>query len=156
MDCLLDHQKDVTDPCYDALKHELNSPSGAPAAVNTPAPQVSSAAHVHCPDCGRVVSVKRASNANAEVLGMLGGALAGGLLGHQIGHGSGNAVATVGGAAGGAYAGNKIAESQTRSWKVKVHFDDGTDHVFSFDSDPKFQQGDHVLKSGDSIVADPQ
>jgi outer membrane lipoprotein SlyB len=141
-ECLLDHQNDVTDACYDDLKRQMSE-------------QRSSRREPICPDCGKVVSVDvHEKKGEGGALGIVGGGIAGALLGHQVGGGRGQDLATIAGAAGGAYAGNKIEQKMTssKSWSVRVRMENGDERVFTFDKDPGFAAGDPVRLSGGSIV----
>ncbi len=108
-----------------------------------------------CADCGKVLSVKVGEKqGQGSALGMIGGGVVGALLGNQVGRGTGRDIATIAGAAGGAYAGNRIEQNMksAKYWAVTVRFDNGDTRTFDFDHDPGFFRGDHVRKSGNSII----
>lgn len=110
---------------------------------------------VMCADCARVLAVNvTEKEGEGSPVGMIAGGVAGAVLGHQIGSGTGKDLATIAGAAGGAYAGKKIEEKiKTRKiWNVSVQYDNGNKGHFEFAQDPGFKVGDHVRKSGNSIV----
>jgi outer membrane lipoprotein SlyB len=140
--------------CLRDAKDEYNKALGltegeakAAAAPDTAAPA--------CKDCGKVTAVKVVEKeGKGGALGMIAGGVVGGLLGNQVGAGRGKTVATVAGAAGGAYAGNKVEEKMTatKTWAVSVHFDNGDERVFNFESNPGYAVGDPVKASGSGIV----
>ncbi|MCX7143717.1 MAG: glycine zipper 2TM domain-containing protein [Proteobacteria bacterium] len=148
----------------DEYNRALNVAEGKPATEPRPAAEVQPATEVKastppppqvCNDCGRVTGVRVIEKeGEGSAAGMIGGAVVGGLLGHQIGRGRGRDVATVAGAAGGAYAGNKIEGKMktTKTWSVSVHFDNGSDRTYNFDTDPGLIAGDTVRASGSGIV----
>ena len=153
MQCLRDAKEDYT--------RALNAAEGKPATDLRPAAEIKAspppppASATVCNDCGRVTGVRVIEKeGETGAAGMIGGAVLGGLLGHQVGRGRGKDVATVAGAAGGAYAGNKIEGKMkaTKTWAVSVHFDNGGDRSFNFESDPGYVTGDPVRASGSSIV----
>lgn len=157
MQCL----RDAKDEYNRALNAAEAKPAPDKAAVGASAPAPASAAAPAsaqtsvCNDCGKVSAVKVIEKeGETGVGGMIAGGVIGGLLGHQIGGGRGRDVATVAGAAGGAYAGNKIEGKMkaTKTWVASVHFDNGSERSFSFDSDPGLMAGDTVKASGSSIV----
>ena len=128
-----------------------------PAAENRPAVDYRAAppAPPVCSDCGRVTAVRVIEHeGKGSVGGMIAGGVVGGLLGRQVGKGRGRDVATVAGAAGGAYAGNAIEGKMntTKTWAVSVHFDNGSDRTYNFETDPGLIAGDTVRASGSGIV----
>lgn len=65
--------------------------------------------------CRETTVVERdRSRRDNRVAGTVAGAVVGGVVGHQFGSGRGNDAATIGGAAAGAYAGNRIADNNSR------------------------------------------
>jgi len=147
LNCLLDHQNDVTDACYNELKQKMTAAPAPAAAVPT-----NSHANDICNDCGRVESVDTISDPTAQLLGAIGGGILGAFVGNHIGQGSGNVVATAAGGAGGALAGNQIAANMNKTWKVRVHFQNGEVHSFTFKEPPNLRAGDEVIRSGVGIV----
>lgn len=108
-----------------------------------------------CAECGRVTAVKVVEKeGESSPLGLIAGGVAGAVLGHQVGQGRGKDVATIAGAAGGAYAGHKIEQKvrSTNAWVVSVHFENGEDRNFNFESDPGYAAGDPVKLSGNSVI----
>jgi len=127
----------------------------AAAAAKLDAANKSAASAAACSDCGKVTAVSvTEKDGKGSAVGMIAGGVAGALLGHQVGKGTGRDVATIAGAAGGAYAGNKIEGkmNKVKTWAVTVHFDNGSQRVYSFDHDPGMAVGDPVKAAGDGIV----
>ena len=140
--------------CLRDAKSEYDKALAA-AKAEQPAAQPSKAAATQCQGCGKVVDVEVVEKkGEGSALGLIGGGVAGALLGNQIGAGRGKTLATIAGAAGGAYAGKKVEENVTSTnvWQVSVRFDDGEEATYAFDHDPKFAAGDHVKKSGNTVV----
>ena len=149
LQCLRDAKSEYTKALAKAKK--AGAVNGSSAAVSASTPK--SVAPV-CAECGKVTASKIVEKKGESTpLGMIAGGVAGAVLGHQVGGGRGKDIATIAGAAGGAYAGHKIEENvrSTKSWVVSVHFDNGTDQVFSFAVDPGYAAGDAVKLSGNSI-----
>lgn len=112
-------------------------------------------AQASCADCARVLSVNVSDKAGeGSALGVITGGVAGALLGNQVGGGHGKQLATLAGAAGGAYAGNKVEQNikSSKVWNVTVQYENGSKADFEFTQDPGLTTGDHVKKSGNSIV----
>lgn len=110
---------------------------------------------VMCADCARVLAVNvTEKEGEGGAAGMIAGGVAGAVLGHQVGSGTGKDLATIAGAAGGAYAGKKIeGKIKTQKiWNVSVQYENGNKGHFEFAQDPGLKVGDHVRKSGNSIV----
>jgi outer membrane lipoprotein SlyB len=140
--------------CLRDAKAEYNKALAAAKATKASSANSHQAAAV-CAECGRVVSVNVVEKkGKSSPLGMIAGGVAGAVLGHQVGQGTGKDLATVAGAAGGAYAGHKIEENvkATKSWVVKVRFDNGEERNFNFASDPGYASGDLVKSSGSGLV----
>ncbi len=149
--------------CLRDAKDEYNRASGTvdtrPAADIKPVtPEVKASVPPPppaCTDCGRVTGVRIIEQeGKTGVGGMIAGGVVGGLLGRQVGKGKGRDVATIAGAAGGAYAGNKVEGkmNSTKTWAVSVHFDNGVDDTYNFESDPGLMAGAPVRSSGGGIV----
>lgn len=100
-----------------------------------------------CRDCATIESVREVKQeGQGSGLGAIGGAVAGGLLGNQIGAGRGKTVGAVVGAVGGAYAGNEVEKSarSSRTYEIRLRFDDGNTQVINDTQPPPFQRGDRV------------
>ena len=109
----------------------------------------------NCADCGRVTAVQVVDrDGDSNAVGLIAGGVAGAVLGRQVGGGFGKDLATIAGAAGGAYAGKKIQENMNASkvWQVSVSYTHGGSATFDFAQDPGLKVGDHVKKSGQSVV----
>ena len=114
-----------------------------------------SSASAPCYNCGVVHSVNLIEKAGEGTgLGAVAGGVAGGLLGNQIGKGKGNTVATVAGVAGGAYAGHEVEKSmkKTKSYKITVRMNDGTNKAFYQNTDPGLAIGEKVMIENGGIV----
>lgn len=133
---------------------ESNNKAAAASAVKESAAPTAKKSAV-CAECGKVTSVKvNEKEGESTPLGMIAGGVAGAVLGHQVGAGRGKDIATIAGAAGGAYAGHKVEQKvrSTKVWVVNVHFDNGEDRSFNFESDPGYAAGDTVKQSGNSVI----
>lgn len=127
----------------------------AQRAAQTPVATATPRAHVVCPYCARVIGVSVSDKkGEGSAVGLIAGGVAGAVLGHQVGGGLGKDLATVAGAAGGAYAGKRIEEKVKthKVWRVRVQYQDGRKHSFTFGQNPGFRTGDAVRNSGNSIV----
>ncbi len=155
MQCLRDAKAEYSkalSSSKQAYDKALTTAASKSAATSTASDKVAASV---CAECGKVSSVKVVEKKGESTpLGMIAGGVAGAVLGHQVGGGNGKKIATLAGAAGGAYAGHKVEENMraTKSWDVSVHFEDGSDRIFNFASDPGFATGDAVKLSGNSIA----
>lgn len=155
MQCLRDAKAEYKKALSAASESNKAAAAAAPkeAAVKAsaaPAAKTSAA----CAECGKVTSVKVSEKeGESSPLGMIAGGVAGAVLGHQVGGGRGKDIATIAGAAGGAYAGHKVEQKvrSTKVWVVNVHFENGDERSFNFESDPGYTTGDAVKQSGNSI-----
>ena len=142
--------------CLRDAKEEYNkSLSAANESRNLGASPPPAARASVCAECGKVTSVQIVEKTGESTpLGLIAGGVAGAVLGHQVGRGSGKDLATIAGAAGGAYAGHKIEQKarSSKGWIVNVHFDNGEDRSFNFESDPGYADGDAVKQSGDGLI----
>jgi outer membrane lipoprotein SlyB len=82
-----------------------------------------------------------------------GGALAGALIGGFLfgGRGPGALIGAAGGAAVGAAASQGVSE--TRTYQVLVHFDDGTYGMFVYANSPYFRPGQPVVLTPQGLAA---
>ena len=121
-------------------------PAPAPVAYNDFPPAPVAQAPAPKPGLlGTVESVREVQKAgDAKGVGAVGGGMAGAVLGHNIGEH--NKLVTILGAAGGALLGNHIEKQAraTKTWELRVRYDDGTSQVFSSETQPFWHQGDRV------------